>query len=393
VGGVTALFAATIAVAQFDIKKVLAYSTISQLGFMVAAVGMGAFTAGMFHLVTHAFFKALLFLSSGSIILGMEHSHHHLHHDGKLPKSEETLDPQDMRLMGGLRHRMKTTFWVYLIGTLALAGIPPLAGFFSKDEILTEANVLNPTVYVLLVIAAFFTAFYMGRQIFMVFYGKARTETAGHAPEQPAIITVPLIILAVLSVTGGALSLPGLHTFAHWLEHTLEFVHVEEFNIMIAAISTGLALVAIALAYFVYYRRYQEQQDLPAAKRPDDPLRPVLGPVFTLLENKYWVDEIYWALFVNPYVNLSRFLAEVIDWRFWHDWFHDTVLARSFNLFTNWMTWVFDLKVIDGIANWLGTTTISMGAGMRRIQTGYVRNYALAVFVGVVAIVTFLLLR
>ena len=393
VGGATALFAATIAVAQFDIKKVLAYSTISQLGFMVAAVGMGAFTAGMFHLVTHAFFKALLFLSSGSIILGMEHSHHHLEHDKKLPKTEAKLDPQDMRLMGGLRHRMKTTFWVYLIGALALAGIPPLAGFFSKDEILTEANVLNPTVYVLLVIAAFFTAFYMGRQIFMVFYGKARTETAGHAPEQPAIITVPLIILAILSATGGLLSLPGLHTFAHWIEHTLEFVHVEEFNIMIAAISTGLALVAITLAYFVYYRRYQQQQDLPTARRPDDPLRPVLGPVFSLLENKYWVDEIYWALFVNPYVNLSRFLAEVIDWRFWHDWFHDVVLARLFNLLTNWLTWVFDLKVIDGIANWVGNTTIAVGANMRRIQTGYVRNYALAVFIGVVAIVTFLLLR
>jgi NADH-quinone oxidoreductase subunit L len=227
----------------------------------------------------------------------------------------------------------------------------------------------------------------------MVFYGKPRTETAGHAPEQPAIITVPLIILAILSVTGGLMSLPGLHTFSHWLEHTLGHVHVEEFNILVAAISTGLALVAIILAYLVYYRRYQEQQSMPPDRRPDDPLRPVLGPVFTLLENKYWVDEIYWALFVNPYVNLSRFLAEVIDWRFWHDWFHDIVLARSFNLFTNWSTWTFDLKVIDGFANWLGNTTIAVGASMRRIQTGYVRNYALAVFIGVVAIVTFLLLR
>jgi NADH-quinone oxidoreductase subunit L len=393
VGGVTALFAATIAVAQFDIKKVLAYSTISQLGFMVAAVGMGAFTAGMFHLVTHAFFKALLFLSSGSIILGIEHSHHHLEHDGKLPKGETKLDPQDMRNMGGLRNRMKTTYWVYLIGALTLAGIPPLAGFFSKDEILTEAKVLNPTVYVLLVIAAFFTAFYMGRQIFLVFYGKPRTETAGHAEERPAIITVPLIILAILSVTGGLMSLPGLHTFSHWLEHTLGNVHVEEFNIQVAAISTGLALVAITLAYLLYYRRYQQQQSIAPAKRPDDPLRPILGPVFTLLENKYWVDEIYWALFVNPYVNLSRFLAAVIDWRFWHDWFHEKVLARPFRLFTRWTAWEFDLKIIDGIANWLGNTTVSMGTSLRGIQTGYVRNYALAVIVGVVAIVTFLILR
>ena len=393
VGGVTALFAATIAVAQFDIKKVLAYSTISQLGFMVAAVGMGAYVAGMFLLVTHAFFKALLFLSSGSLILGMEHSHHHLEHDGKLPKGEAALDPQDMRNMGGLRKRMKITFWVYLIGALALAGIPPLAGFFAKDEILAEAKVLNPTVYILLVIAAFFTAFYMGRQIFMVFFGKPRTETAGHTEERPAIITVPLIILAFLSITGGLMNLPGLHTFTHWMEHTLGHLHVEEFNILVAAISTGLALVAITLAYLIYYRRYQVQQSMPAADRPDDPLRPVLGPVFTLLENKYWVDEIYWALFVNPYINLSRFLADVIDWRFWHDWFHDKVLARSFNLFTWWTAWEFDLKVIDGIANWLGNTTISMGDSLRRIQTGYVRNYALAVFAGVVAIVTFILLR
>ena len=132
---------------------------------------------------------------------------------------------------------------------------------------------------------------------------------------------------------------------------------------------------------------------MPLAKRPDDPLRSVLGPVFTLLENKYWVDEIYWALFVNPYVNLSRFLADVIDWRFWHDWFHDMVLARPFRLFAHWTAWEFDLKVIDGIANWLGDTTKTMGASLRRVQTGYVRNYALAVFIGVVAIVTFLLLR
>jgi NADH-quinone oxidoreductase subunit L len=393
VGAATALFAATIAVGQFDIKKVLAYSTISQLGFMVAAVGMGAFVAGMFHLVTHAFFKALLFLSSGSIILGLEHSHHHLDHDGKLPKSEAKLDPQDMRNMGGLRTRMKTTFWVYLIGALALSGIPPLAGFFSKDEILTEAKVLNPTAYILLVIAAFFTAFYMGRQILLVFFGKARTESAGHAKESPAIVTVPLIILAILSATGGVLNLPGLHTFTNWIEHTLTHVHVEPFNIQVAVISTGLALAGIIIAYLLYYRRYQTLQSMPPAQRPDDPLRQLLGPVFTVLEHKYWVDELYWTVFINPYVSLSRFLADTIDWRFWHDWFHDKVLARTFRLFTRWTAWVFDLKVIDGIANWLGNTTIKVAASMRHVQTGYVRNYALAVFIGVVAIMTYLLLR
>ena len=194
VGAVTALFAATIAVGQYDIKKVLAYSTISQLGFMVAAVGMGAYVAGMFHLVTHAFFKALLFLSAGSVILGLERGHHHLAHDKhnehRTPttssselRSQETsesrhqegiFDPNDMRNMGGLRKQMPVTFWLYLIGTLALAGIFPLAGFWSKDEILLDAARNFPVIYIILTIAAFLTAFYMGRQIWMVFFGKPR---------------------------------------------------------------------------------------------------------------------------------------------------------------------------------------------------------------------------
>src|SRR5512140_568476 len=173
VGAVTALFAATIATAQFDIKKVLAYSTISQLGFMVAAVGMGAFAAGMFHLVTHAFFKALLFLSAGSVILGMERGHHHLpHHEPEQGHTEEVFDPGDMRNMGGLRKQMPVTFWLYIFGTLALAGIPPLAGFWSKDEILADASKNYPLLYWILTAAAFLTAFYMGRQIWLVFFGK-----------------------------------------------------------------------------------------------------------------------------------------------------------------------------------------------------------------------------
>jgi NADH-quinone oxidoreductase subunit L len=232
VGAATALFAATIAVAQFDIKKVLAYSTISQLGFMVAAVGMGAFTAGMFHLITHAFFKALLFLGSGSVILGLEHGHHHVEHDPQLKRRARVpvfpeavgshhFNPQDMRNMGGLRTRMPTTFVVYLIGALALAGIPPLAGFWSKDEILAEASHLNPVVFWLLLIAAGFTAFYMARQIFLVFFGEPRTAPAEHARENPRVITVPLMILAGLSVLGGALNLPVFHTLGHWLEHTI----------------------------------------------------------------------------------------------------------------------------------------------------------------------------
>ena len=202
VGGLTALFAATIAVGQFDIKKVLAYSTISQLGFMVAAVGMGAFTAGMFHLVTHAFFKALLFLSAGSVIQGVEAGQHAYEH--MIASSEPTnrqahrtdhsawhFDPQDMRNMGGLYQRMPVTFGVYLIGALALAGIVPLAGFWSKDEILAEAQHLQPGIYGLLTIAAFLTAFYMGRQVWMVFFGQPRSRTGRTRPRKSAAADRP----------------------------------------------------------------------------------------------------------------------------------------------------------------------------------------------------------
>src|SRR5690349_8924808 len=253
-GAVTALFAATIAVGQYDIKKVLAYSTISQLGFMVAAVGMGAFVAGMFHLITHAFFKALLFLSAGSVILGVERGHHHLAHGhhgstkhgkqkGKKRKEErhepvheeegEVFDAGDMRNMGGLRERMPVTFWLYMIGTLALAGIPPFAGFWSKDEILLDSSLHYLLIYVLLSIAAFFTAFYMGRQIWMVFFGQPRHEAAAHAEESPRVMTVPLMILAALSVLGGALNLPfeGFHNLGHWLEHTLHEVESLPLNL------------------------------------------------------------------------------------------------------------------------------------------------------------------
>ncbi len=179
---------------------------------MVAGVGMGAFGAGMFHLVTHAFFKALLFLAAGSIILGLERGHHHLSHGqhGQGSHEAELFDPNDMRNMGGMRKTMPTTFWVYLAGALALGGIFPFAGFWSKDEILADAFHEGYTVvYWLLVIAAFLTAFYMGRQIWMVFFGQARHEAAEKAEESPGVITVPLIALAVLATIGGALNLPG----------------------------------------------------------------------------------------------------------------------------------------------------------------------------------------
>ena len=409
VGGATALLAATIALGQFDIKKVLAYSTISQLGFMVAAVGMGAFTAGIFHLVTHAFFKALLFLSAGSVIQGVEAGHHHAEHDPVLKKKlkhDEHFDPQDMRNMGGLRQRMKVTFWVYVIGAVALAGIPPLAGFWSKDEILAEASRINPTVYILLTIAAFFTAFYMGRQIFLVFFGEARSVAAEHAQENPPVMTAPLVILAFFSLIAGFLNFPGLNWFTNWLGYTLNAggqAAVEGaskaaeaaggFNPLVATISTVLALAAITGAWYVYRRLFVEQQSLPAAKRPDDPARVFLGPVFTGMENKWWVDELYGLVILTPYIALAKFLAEVIDWRFWHDWFHDVVILGGYRLLTRLLAVQVDLGFIDAIANGLATGSKALAANLRRVETGYVRNYALSVFLGVVIIIGYLLLR
>ena len=390
VGGITALFAATIAVGQYDIKKVLAYSTISQLGFMVAAVGMGAFVAGMFHLVTHAFFKALLFLSAGSVILGVERGHHHAAH-GHHDDHEEVFDPGDMRNMGGMRKTMPVTYWLYMIGTLALAGIFPFAGFWSKDEILAEATALNFTVYILLAIAAFFTAFYMGRQIWMVFFGKPKHEAAEHAEESPTVMTVPLMVLAALSILGGALNLPWLGTFTHWLEHTYEKFHMHlhhgEFNMTVAITSTVLALVAIGISWILYGRK-AVTFDQP------DPLKRMLGPIFTGMEKKWWIDELYWAVILNPYIALARFLADVIDWRFWHDWFHDKVIVGSFQWFSRtFLDRWFDQKGIDGFANGLAAGTKELAESLRGIQTGYVRNYALSVFIGVIVILGYLILQ
>ncbi len=393
VGGITALLAATIAVGQFDIKKILAYSTISQLGFMVAAVGIGAYAAGMFHLVTHAFFKALLFLGAGSVILGVEHGHHHLEHEGKGENGGEHFDPQDIRNMGGLRTRMKTTFWVYLIGTLALVGIFPFAGFWSKDEILLEEQILDPPVYWILIITVFLTAFYMGRQVLMVFFGKPRSEATAHAKDNPPSITVPLIVLAFFSAVAGILNLPRLHSFTEWLEHTVKSIHPVEFNFLAAVVASIIAISGLFFAWLVYSWRYKKLQELPPAQRPDDPLRQWLGPIFTGMENKWWVDELYWAVILNPYIKLSRFLAEVIDWRFWHDWFHNSVIVRGYNSLARFLSGPFDLGFIDGIANGLASVTVRFAGSLRKVQTGYVRNYALMVLLGVVVIIGYLILR
>jgi len=417
VGAATALFAATIAVAQTDIKRVLAYSTISQLGFMVAAVGLGGYVAGMFHLVTHAFFKALLFLSSGSVIHALEEGHHAIvhaahathiggggdehahgeshadasteHHAEALHDDAHAFDPQDMRNMGGLWTKLPVTRWVYLIGALALAGIPPLSGFFSKDEILLDAFEHNLGLYVVLTIAAVFTAFYMTRQVLMVFFGQPRTAAAAHAVESPAVMTVPLIILALLSFVGGALNLPGglpgAHAMTEWLGHTLGEHEAGEFNLFVAGLSTVLALAAIGLGYALYNGK-------PRAVDERDPLHNLLGPVFGWLRDKWYIDELYELIILRPFGWLARFLADVVDWNFWHDWFHDKVLLGTFNTFARLLAVGVDLGGIDAIANGLGEFARTVAASFRNLQRGYVRTYALMMFIGVVAVLSYFLL-
>ena len=379
VGAATALLAASIAVARFDIKRVLAYSTISQLGFMIAAVGIGAYVAAIFHLVAHAFFKALLFLSAGSVIQGVEHGHHHA------DSAEEDFNPNDMRVMGGLRTRMKVTFWVYLIGALALAGIPPLAGFFSKDEILADASHVNPAVYWVLVLAAFLTAFYMGRQVLMVFFGKPRSKAAEATKESPATMVAPLVALAVLAVGGGLINAPGLLPLTRFLQETLAGIEEPEFIAAIAILTTLLALASIGLAWLLYGRR-------PIKSRAPDPLQSRLGPVWIAIRHRWWVDEFYDWLIVRRYVSMARWLAEVADERFLHDWVHDRVIALGYVRATHWLASVLDLRFIDRGFDGLGALTRRGASGLGVLQTGYVRNYAAAVFIGLVLVVSYLLL-
>jgi NADH-quinone oxidoreductase subunit L len=229
----------------------------------------------------------------------------------------------------------------------------------------------------------------MGRQIWLVFFGKARHDAAANAEESPKIMTIPLMILAFLSVVGGALNLPfeGFHHLTRWLEHTLGDVEALGLNWEVAGISTGLALAAILLSWLLYGRQ-------PQPKRQPDPLKRLLGPLFTGMENKWFVDEGYRVLIVDPYVRVARFLADVIDWRFWHDWFHEAVIVGTYN----WISRIgldryFDQRGIDAIANGLGERTKNLSSSLRRVQNGFVRSYALSVLLGVVLILGYLLLK
>ena len=356
VGALTALVAATIAVAQNDIKKVLAYSTISQLGFMVAAAGMGAYVAAVFHLVTHAFFKALLFLGSGSVIQAMERGMHAAEGGGEGHHGH--VDPQDMRAMGGLWDRLPVTKWTYLIGALALAGLPPLAGFWSKDEILLDTFEHNPAIFGVLLFAALLTAFYVGRQLVMVFAGEARTAAAGHAEESPAVMTGPLVALAVLSVLGGVLNLPkfGEHDASRLALGLRNFLGtalpVEGEGLIdpnVAVPSAAVAVLGLIFAYFFYKNAYRTAHD-------HDPLEG-LGGLYRALAKKWWLDDLYDAVIVRPYETMAR------------------VIARG-----------FDQGGIDLVANGFGDLVRFIADGFSGFQRGLVRAYALVMFLGVVAL-------
>lgn len=373
VGAFTALFAATIAIAQNDVKKVLAYSTISQLGFMLAALGIGGYIAAAFHLMTHAFFKALLFLGSGSIIHGVEHGLHHSH---------EKIDPQDMRFMGGLRTKMPITFWTFVIGGMALAGLPFVtAGFWSKDEILLDAWTHAPVVFYVLALAALLTAFYTTRQILMVFFGKPRTEAAAHAHESHWTMTAPLVILAVFAVAAGWLNIPsdfpvfgalaqslgGDFFFKNLLgKSLLEKPEAIPFNAIPVATSIGVALGGILIGWLVYRGAYAK------ADSPDPLAR--LGGLYRWLQNKYYIDEFYDSAFVQPTLALARSVFPAIDRGLIDGLLH--LIGRMALGIGNLVKDYFDVPLVNRtLSDGSGELVKGAGRELRVIQTGRVQQY------------------
>jgi len=381
IGSFTALFSATIAVAQNDIKRVLAYSTISQLGFMVAALGIGAYVAAAFHLITHAFFKALLFLGSGSVIHGMEH--------GVLHTGDHHVDPQDMMNMGGLRKKMPITYWTFLIGGMALSGFPFVtAGFWSKDEIFADAFAHGHfAVLITLALAAFLTAFYTMRQIMLTFGGEPRTKEAEFAQETPWTMTVPLIILAVFAVAVGWVGIPndflgldlGEINWIHGVAYTLVPAEIEPegitFSFIPLTISLVVALGGLALGGMVY-------RDLKAGQT--DPMKEMLGGFHTVLQNKYYFDEFYHATFVQS----SQWVSETLSYRWIDrgiiDGFLHTIARVAFFLGGVFRD-RFELPVISGGADWVAGVVQWFGHTFRTIQSGRVQQYMLLVLVNVIA--------
>jgi NADH-quinone oxidoreductase subunit L len=347
IGSITMLIAALLAMVQDDIKRVLAYSTVSQLAYMVAALGIGAYTAAFFHLFTHAFFKALLFLGAGSII-------HAVHSN-------------NMSDMGGLRRAMPITFWTFLIGSAALAGLPPLAGFWSKDEIIADAfRNGHYVVWTVAIVTALLTAFYMTRAMWLTFFGAYRGQ--GHPHESPRVMTAPLVALAGLSVVVGFFGAPFIEGGFRGLVHFGEETHLAGFDFALAGLSVALAVAGILLGTALY-RTYRER----------DPLRR-MGPFFTLLERKYYLDDVYLRGVVRPIqYPIARFT----------NWTNTYVLDGLVNGFA-WLTRKFgsgtdvvDRRVVDGTVNRLAVGTGWTGGLLRYIQSGNVQRYAVILFAGV----------
>jgi NADH-quinone oxidoreductase subunit L len=365
IGGITILIAAALAFVQNDIKKVLAYSTVSQLGYMVMGLGVGAWTGAIFHLFTHAFFKANLFLGAGSV------SHGGSHHSFDMKKD-----------MGGLKDHMPVTFWTFVIGSVALAGVPPLAGFWSKDEILLSAGKNGYLLFMIVgLTGAFMTAAYMTRCVYLTFFGEPRGNAAHHHPhESPPAITVPLVVLSVFSIFAGILNAPKVGLFGKWtLNETIELAHVPEhsFNGPTALISTIVALLGIVTAYAWYWRQ------------AGGPLRNLternglaLGG-YRLLENKYYLDHLYTDLIVG---SIKGPIARAAYWT------NQEVLDGMVNAAgsgaraaAHVVYDVIDQKVIDGAVNGVGVMSEESGGILRYIQTGRVQEYA-AILFGAVAV-------
>jgi NADH-quinone oxidoreductase subunit L len=343
----TAILAATIALKQSDIKKVLAYSTVSQLGLMFLALGLGAFTAGIFHMATHAFFKALLFLGAGSVIHALS-------------------GEQDMRSMGGLRKYLPITFATFLIGVLAISGIPPFAGFFSKDEILANAFAYNPVVWGLALFASLLTVFYMFRLLYLTFFGdvRANAHAMSHIHESPKSITIPLICLAVLSVVGGFMGVPEALGGSHWLNNYLLPVFAQSQSLIESHHldhSTEYALMGTVIALTIIviigaYMKYVKNKHVPVADAN-------LSGGAKLLSNKYYIDELYNAIIVKPL--------------YW--------LSNIFEIF-------IERLGIDNIVNAFGGSVVEGGKATRLSQNGSIGYYIFLMVIGIVLILFYALI-
>ena len=341
IGTITAIFAATMALVQYDIKRVLAYSTVSQLGYMFMALGVGAFSAGIFHLMTHAFFKALLFLCAGSVM-------HAMHNE------------VDFRKMGGLKEPLKQTWLRFLIGGLAIAGILPFAGFFSKDAILLNAFVHKPfgAIWIIGVITALMTAYYTFRVIYRVFYVSPKDpHTVEHAHESPPVMMIPLTVLMVLSAIGGFVGTPWSDVFGHFLEPVFPQTHHEisqslEIQLMVTALL--IAVIGILAARFFHYKKPEVAERLVVENG-------FIKSVHNILYHKWYVDELYDAVFVKPIA-----------------WIADRVFYRT-----------IDVNIIDGIVNDVAAFLRGTGNIFRRFQTGDARTYAVAILIGTLGLIVY----